>query len=542
MTLNDFMKDVTEQKMQPSENDKVFDSIWGQYECIVLHSLITSFGLDIFIKDQYGGDVDTINNVRNIGGDSEMHYKNDDNRRAYDVMEAYDAKTYHSDPKFARVKHSARDDFDNHGTKLLDAYVAGNELIPRRNHTIPTSERGELDHVISAHKIHEDRGRVLAGLEGKDLANDEYNLRFTNSDLNRNKSDMTPDEYIKWCDENPDKVNWNGIKGEPLPEPVKEKMREEYERARKVYDTKLANNYYTSTKFYVDTVEAIGKRGLQMGLRQALGFFLLEIWIAARDELKSVPPNCTIEESIESIIRGVGKGAESAREKYKDMMVMFAQGFVSGAIASLTTTICNIFFTTSRTTVRNIRQVYASVTQAGSVLLFNPGNLMFGDRIQSTTVILATGASVIVGTYAGETIAKTPIGSDKLVGLPLQRFISTMVSGLISCSFLVFLDRSKLIKDTVEALNQVPTLANNYVEIADAFTTLAAKMSKLDIDVFKKSADMYLQIAQQIEDCNDEIRLNDTLQLSYQILEIQYPWQGDFDEFMGDKSNVLVFE
>ena len=43
-----------------------------QYEKVIIDSIITSFGLDFLIRDQYGGDVDTIHNVRKIGQDELM--------------------------------------------------------------------------------------------------------------------------------------------------------------------------------------------------------------------------------------------------------------------------------------------------------------------------------------------------------------------------------------------------------------------------------------------------------------------------------------
>ena len=49
-----------------------YSSIFQQYEKVIIDSLITSFGLDFLIKDQHGGDVDTIHNVRKIGQDELM--------------------------------------------------------------------------------------------------------------------------------------------------------------------------------------------------------------------------------------------------------------------------------------------------------------------------------------------------------------------------------------------------------------------------------------------------------------------------------------
>ena len=58
--------------MIPDPEENVFFSIWNEYERVIIKSLITSFGLDFLVKDQHGGDVDTIHNVRQVGKDSEM--------------------------------------------------------------------------------------------------------------------------------------------------------------------------------------------------------------------------------------------------------------------------------------------------------------------------------------------------------------------------------------------------------------------------------------------------------------------------------------
>ena len=48
----------------PDVNEDVCDGIFKQYEDVVIQSLITSFGLDMFINDKHGGEVDTVHNVR----------------------------------------------------------------------------------------------------------------------------------------------------------------------------------------------------------------------------------------------------------------------------------------------------------------------------------------------------------------------------------------------------------------------------------------------------------------------------------------------
>ena len=526
----------------PDPEENVFSSIWNEYERVIIKSLITSFGLDFIVHDQHGGDVDTIHNVREVGKDPDLTYKNSQNKIDYDNRGAYDKAAYHSDPRYRKIVSDARRDFNENGTKVDDAYVVGEKLIPRRNNTISREKQAQLDHVIAAEEIHNDSGRVLAGLDGKDLANSENNLRFTSACLNLNMSNMSIDQYIQWCKDNPDKVNWNGKKGEPLTKDVENQLRKEYNRAKKDYEAKLAKAYYTSPKFAKDTAKAAGSRGAEMGARQAIGFVFVEIWMASKEELQAMPAGSELNTMLESVATGVKKGVERAKEKYKDILAQFGEGFISGAFASLTTTICNIFFTTAKNLVKCIRQIYASVVEAGKVLLFNPDNLMFGDRIKTSTIIMATGASVLVGTAVGELIGKTPIAAIPGVGSVVQVFCSTLVSGLVSCTLLIFLDRSKFMNRLIDAMNRIPSEVNNYREIADALEILAAKLEKLDIAKFRADTEQYSNIAYKIERASTESELNDLLLSAYKVFDTKIPWEGDFNSFMENKSNRLVFE
>ena len=48
----------------PKLGDNIMDSIFKQYEGVIVKSIITSFGLDFLAYDRHGGDVDTLHNVR----------------------------------------------------------------------------------------------------------------------------------------------------------------------------------------------------------------------------------------------------------------------------------------------------------------------------------------------------------------------------------------------------------------------------------------------------------------------------------------------
>lgn len=522
MALNEFMVMLSNNEISNPEGN-VFDSIWKSYERIVLHSLVTAFGLDFLVKDQHGGDVDTILGVRESGT-----FKSEEHRIAYENRGTYDSAVYHGDPRYREITKNARKAFDERGEMIADAYVPGNTLAPRRVSSLGSNRRANLDHVVSAHEIHEDPGRILAGLDGVELANSPENLRYTNESLNKSKSDLTVEEFI-------------AKKGDSLPDDVKHQMREVDREARDSITAILEQAYYSSSDFWIDAVAAAGTRGAEMGLRQAVGFVFVEVWFSCRKELFAVPDNSEICDYYHAIVRGVENGIGCVIEKRKGLLESFGAGFVAGALASFTTTLCNIFLELDQNTIRNIRQAYASVVQAGNVLLFNPNDLLLGDRIETAAVILGTGAGVLAGNTVGDMIGKTPIGAEPTIGKAVCVFCSTLVSGLISCTLLLCLDRSKFISKTITALNMYMTDDQSYRQLAADFASYAAQIADIGVDQFFCEVDRYQDIADEISTALDDDDLHEILERTFAKNSMNLPWTGRFDSFMANPQNKLVF-
>ncbi len=68
------------------------------------------------------------------------------------------------------------------------------------------------------------------------------------------------------------------------------------------------------------------------------------------------------------------------------------------------------------------------------------------------------------------------------------------------------------------------------------------ELKKIDIEAFKKETENYNLIADKLNNAETENDLNYVLHKTFEQLDIKLPWQGDFDTFMGNKSNRLVFE
>ena len=519
----------------PSPEEPIMDSLLSEYKRVIFESLISSFALDQLLfggrfGDQYGGDVDTIHNVRQIDHDPNMTYKNVLNEKAYAQKSAYNTKTYHSDKRFADLKHEKRETYRTTGATVTDAYTGKELHFLGKGKGANSKISAEVDHVISAKSIDEDRGRVLSGLSGVDLANSPENLRFTNKSLN---ASMGADEIPDYVAQHPE-----------LDEKTKENMLHEYETAKKSYENKLARAYYTSPAFVKDVGFAAGKVGVQMGVRQALGFVFTEVTFTVFDEFKKLSEPFDLEKLFQSLGEGIKKGFQNVKKKYKDLLARIEQGLTAGILSSLTTTLCNIFFTTAKNVVRIIRQTYTSLVEAAKVLFLNPDDLPFGERLRATSKILSTGVSIVLGTIVSELIEQTPVGKIPVLGEAVQTFCGALVSGLLTCSLVYYFDRSEAMNRLVCVLNNLRTIStevNYFKQQAALFEQYAAELEGLDYKKFQKEAHVFTNVVNGLDAAKDGKQLNELLKEYIALTGGSLPWKGDFDTFMRQKDTPLVF-
>ncbi len=505
----------------PEPEDDVMDSIFKQYERVIIESLISSFGLDFLVKDQHGGDVDTIHNVRQIDKDGKMTYKNKKNQSNYENRGDYNSSEYHSDKRYIEKNRQIKK--NKEGGNLYDTYTG---------EKIRMNEKSDLDHTISAKEIHDDRGRVLAGLKGTELANSQENLNATNPRTNRTKKADSMDDFL-------------GKYGDEYNDGQKKNMQNKDAIARKSYETKLAKAYYTNPQFAKDVTFAAGSVGVRMGIRQALGFVFAEMWFAVKEEFGKIGKEFDFGKLLTAVGNGIKRGFENAKGKYKELFEKFKKGAIAGALSSLTTTLCNIFFTTAKNVVKVIRQSYASIVQAGKVLFINPDNLPFGERMRAIVKILATGASVVAGSLVVEALSKTPIAGIPIVGDVTQSFCGALVTGILSCTLLYFFDRNEMINKLVRALNNIHTIdkeVNYFCEQAEYFESYAAELMNIDLNQFKAETLMYSNIVSDLIESKNDEELNILLKKALNLIGVQIPWEGDFDNFMNNKNQILVFE
>jgi len=78
------------------------------------------------------------------------------------------------------------------------------------------------------------------------------------------------------------------------------------------------------------------------------------------------------------------------------------------------------------------------------------------------------------------------------------------------------------------------------IEIA-ALKDFRGYLESLNIDGFARETEKYARIVDFLSGNYSDQDFNSMLKLVYDSLDIKLPWQGDFNEFMGDRNNRLVF-
>ena len=163
---------------------------------------------------------------------------------------------------------------------------------------------------------------------------------------------------------------------------------------------------------------------------------------------------------------------------------------------------------------------YTSPAFAGDLTLA-AGNV--GLRMRAVVKILATGASVVAGALVSEALEATPIGQIPVLGDIVQTFCGAFVTGILSCTFLYFLDRSELMNRLFKCLDNLHTIETEisyYRQQAEYFEKYAAELMSIDLPQFQAEVKLYSRVANDLETVRSEHELNSVLLKAYERISV----------------------
>lgn len=451
---------------------------WGEeLHQTVVKSLTTSFGLDfLLLEDKHGGDVNTIHNVR------QGVYATDAERQRYEQREAYDSYRYHSHKNYKATNREGKKAHEA-GT-LTDTYTGKH---------FAANDKKNLDHIISAHEIHNDPGRVLAECDGADLANDSSNLTFTNESLNKAKKAKTMEAFVQTLQEQHAATTQEiaRLRSQPALSEQEQKqlnklenkaaadfkrMKEADKQARAKYNGTINQEYYTSSKFAMNVASATLNNAFRMGTRQMLGLILAETWFEFRERIpvmyekhhRAFNAGDFLQDATEAL-RAVWLRVQF---KFSTFLTSFKDGAIGGMLSSITTTLFNLFFTTKKMMVKLIREMWNNLVQAFKLMIFNPEGLAPGQLAKAVSKLVAAGVAVAAGVVINEALAKIlvfPFGPE------LAAFCSVLATGILTLVMNYFLEHSALMKKVWAFLD---TFKDKYQKALEYYQQVNAELDR----------------------------------------------------------------
>lgn len=522
---------------------KTFD--WSdEINQVVTKSLVTTFGLDFLLfEDKKGGDVDTINNVR------QGIWVTEAEKTKYENREKYDSTAYHQHHNYIQKGRNDKQAQEN-GT-LKDNY--------RKSKNLSKGQNRDLDHVISAHEIHNDAGRMLAELDGVALANQDSNLSSTTSSINRTKKQHSVDKFL---DNLPETINNREIElsklnqkleGMPQSTPqerhelqqVQDKIRKKQQsldelkqvdsesmkkvdqKARAETDKQI-NSYYQSTKFFKASLTSAGIAGLKMGLRETLGLILAEIWFEIKAAIPSIYAKYkTVEFRVKNFLGDLKDTVlniiERVKHRFKDVVSSFRDATITGIFASLSTTVLNVFLTTTKLWGRIIRESWLNLIKVMKMAFFNPENLSTGELTKATFKILSASIGLIIGMLIHESLAalnSLPLGS------LVVDFVSALTSGIVILTLNYFIEQSEIMQNFWTYLDRIKT---KYEKVLDNFKEINKELDRYILELtqleFGLNIDEISKFTEQLTNSNSELERNILLKQEIEKQEIKLPFE-----------------
>lgn len=103
-------------------------------------------------------------------------------------------------------------------------------------------------------------------------------------------------------------------------------------------------------------------------------------------------------------------------------------------------------------------------------------------------------------------------------------------------------DRSERVhSQSGRRLNVYGSIEHEIRETSEAFIALAAEIAQYDLTEVKDQVTKLDGYARQML-CADDDELHEILLDTFEEFGIPLPWEGDFDDFMGNPDNCLVFD
>lgn len=281
--------------------------------------------------------------------------------------------------------------------------------------------------------------------------------------------------------------------------------------------------------------------GLKMGTRQAVGLILAETWFELRQQLPALLSEMqsrfdfqTFISRIKDTLQGIWR---RVRVRFYDFLKEFKDGAVSGALASLSSTLINIFKTTQKLTLKIIRECWNSIVKAIKLIFFNPQKLGLIDVCKELVGIFFAAASLALGSTVNaelQSILVFPLGSE------LAAFAGALVTGLCTIGLAYVCLHSELAQKVWHFLEEKMPHAATLAEYQAANHRLDQYLEELTRQEFNMNPVELEEFTYELRKCNSELEKSFTLGNQAEHMKIELPFKpGDAQSFRQHLANII---
>ncbi|TKX29790.1 hypothetical protein CQA38_03190 [Campylobacter sp. MIT 12-5580] len=459
----------------------------------VMDTIISQFGLTYVLESKDGGLVSTTHNVR------QGIYANEKEKLAYENRAEYDSKSYHQHEEYIKINKS-QGELKKQGQ--LKDYMTGK--------TLSANDKTDLDHIVAAKTIHDDRARILADIGGENLVNTSSNLKMTDPSLNRSKKAKTAEEFLAHRDKRIADLERleqkNGqltqsqqnekIKLEKQKEINDEEFLKIYDEEKKKIDKKVDKAYYTSGKPYQELLATGASQAARAALYSIFGMLMKEFVQGMMIEVRAIFANKG-KESLAEIFARFKKRMYAIMENIKQNWKSLFSGSIEAAIMAFLSNIVLFVINIFATTLKKISQVimagFHSLCEAVKILVNPPKDMPKDEVAYAALKVIITGISSALSLLGAEVIEKFIISTLPLltpIAEPIAITLSAIGAGLVSTIIIYFMDKirsqGKIAGLQVQIMAQSGvvvqySLAKTWLSLGDAYTQTAR-----DIDTMQK--------------------------------------------------------
>ncbi len=383
------------------------DLLLGNCRNSVLNSIVGPFGLGTIVAamDKTGGNVTTVHNAK-----QKIYASDDDQYKRGD----YAGSAYES----ARGKYRDERIIEN-SQMVVDEY-SGNLI---------DYSQADCDHIKAAETYHQEGGFMQSKDVRKDFGSDTDNFALTTKGANRS---LKSEDKKDWQEKIATKGNGTTNK-------------EHHEHDNRRVNAAIARGEKTAERYAPSTQEKVGyygkkavstgmQEGAKMGLQQSFGLLLTEFFSASFDEISDAykhgfRDSLRSQSFFDALRERLGRVASRVAARWKDALIAFKEGAISGFLSNLITMLVNMLVTTGKRIVRVIREGLMSIMKALKMALFPPNGMSASDAADAALKLIVTGVTVSLGILAEDVVEKS-VASFLSANLPPLAPLASTVSAV----------------------------------------------------------------------------------------------------------------